>query len=59
MNPSESVPIPKSGHRLSQVLLIVLGIVGVAFLFLIIQAENTFIANSHPAPLPPQAAADK
>jgi hypothetical protein len=59
VKPSESDPTSQSGSRWSQVLLIVLGIVGVAFLFLVIQAENSFIAISHSAPAPSKAAIEK
>jgi hypothetical protein len=44
MNPEPSGPLPGGTSRLSQALLIVLGIVGLAFLFITIQRENAAIA---------------
>jgi hypothetical protein len=59
MNPGESRPLPERGVRLRQGLLLALGIVGVAFLFVVIQAENAAIAQSHAAMASPAAAAGK
>jgi hypothetical protein len=59
VNTSELGPNPESVNRWSHVLLIVLGIVGVAFLFIVIQAENNFIAISHSAPATSKAAGEK
>jgi hypothetical protein len=59
VNPDDSDSIPPRANPLSQVLLIVLGIVGLAFLFIVIQAENAAIGASHSAAEATRTAAEK